>query len=280
MPPARSTALAAVLLLGAGCLGLSACSSAVGTASQPTEPTATATAGTVQPLPTGSVEPMPGDSDAPSTMPSGMAPSTTTLASPSARATIDPHAKVIYLTFDDGPWVPYTDEMLKVLAKNDATATFFVVGQMVKAHPGLVPKILAAGHAVGNHTWNHPNLTTLSDHEIKQQVRWTERVVGPEISPCLRPPYGATNEHIRSLVASLGYRTVLWTDWAVDWEQPPVPTLLNYLDKATHNHANILLHDGGGDRPNTVAAVRIMLPRWRKMGYTFAAVPACEKPPL
>jgi len=188
---------------------------------------------------------------------------------------VDPAAKVIYLTFDDGPWVPYTQQMLRVLKDNDAIATFFVVGEMVQEHPDLVPKIVAAGHAIGNHTWSHPQLPTLTDSQIKEELRSTAEVVGPAMGPCMRPPYGATNERVRAITKSMGYHTYLWTDWAVDWEQPPVADLLESLRNATQDKANILLHDGGGDRPNTVEAVSIMIPRWKKQGYTFEALPRC-----
>lgn len=98
------------------------------------------------------------------------------------------------------------------------------------------------------------------------------------MSPCLRPPYAGTNDHVRAITKEEGYRTVLWTEWAVDWEQPPVDQLVQYLQDGTYDKTNILLHDGGGDRPNTVEAVRIMIPKWKKQGYTFAPVPACVKP--
>ncbi len=214
----------------------------------------------------------------PSDVPSSLRPTAEESASPSASATVDPHAKVIYLTFDDGPWVPYTQQILDVLDKYDATATFFVVGEMVAQHHDLIRKIHAAGHAIGNHTYDHANLTTLPDDRIRWELRKTARQVGPDLAACMRPPYGATNEHIRRITRSEGYKTVLWTDWAVDWDQPPVPELVGYLEDATYDKANILLHDGGGDRPNTVAAVREMLPRWIKKGYTFQALPECLTP--
>lgn len=201
-----------------------------------------------------------------------------TSSSPSARAMVDPDAKVIYLTFDDGPWVPYTQQILDILAKYDAQATFFMVGEMAAQHKDLVRKVKAAGHAIGNHTWDHANLTTLSDAQIIEELQRTEHTlatVGPVLGACMRPPYGATNSHIRSLAKKQGYHTYLWDYWAEDWNQPPIPQFLQSLETATEPGSNILLHDGGGDRPNTVEAMRIMIPRWIKKGYTFQALPAC-----
>lgn len=216
-------------------------------------------------------------------VPPSLEPQPETSQSPTATATIDPNAKVIYLTFDDGPWVTYTQQILDILAEHDAKATFFVVGEMAQQHMGLIKKEYEAGHAVGNHTWNHADLTTLSDAGIHEDLLSVGKLLGEYGAPCMRPPYGSTNDRVRAITKEAGYRTVLWTDWAVDWEQPPVPQLMNYLKEATEGRppgppANILLHDGGGDRPNTVEAVRQMIPKWIKQGYTFEPVPACLKP--
>ena len=256
-----------VALLAAAPLVVAACSS--GAAQQ----TATTTS-SGQPAVTGAASP----SAASPSVPPSLTPTTETSASPTASATVDPDAKVIYLTFDDGPWIPYTQQILDVLAKNDATATFFVVGEMVQQHPDLIRKIHEAGHAIGNHTWDHANLTEVSEEQVRWELRKTARAVGPTMAACMRPPYGATNETVRRITRQEGYRTILWTHWAVDWEQPAIPEFLGYLEDATQDKANILLHDGGGDRPNTVEAVRIMLPRWIKKGYTFQAVPQCLTP--
>lgn len=253
-------------LVAAVPLALAAC--APGVAQQ------NATTASGQPAVTGSPTPPV----ATPSVPSSLTPSAEESAAPSASATVDPDAKVIYLTFDDGPWVPYTQQILDVLAKHDATATFFVVGEMVAQHPDLVRKIHEAGHAIGNHTWDHANLTQVSEDQVRWELRKTARVVGPTMAACMRPPYGATNESVRRITRDEGYKTILWTHWAADWEQPPIPEFIDSLEAATEDKANILLHDGGGDRPNTVEAVRLMLPRWIKKGYTFQAVPECLTP--
>lgn len=203
---------------------------------------------------------------------------TATSPAPSPSPTVDPDAKVIYLTFDDGPWVPYTHELLQILDTYDAKATFFVVGEMVKAHPELIQEINDAGHAIGNHTYNHPMLTDLSDTQIRKELTSTQQVVGPEMGACMRPPYGDVDARVRRVARDLGYRTVLWDEWASDWEVPPVDTLVQRLADVTYDGVNILLHDGGGPRANTLAAVKIMLPKWIKQGYTFQSLPICTTP--
>lgn len=197
---------------------------------------------------------------------------------PSSSYTVDPTRKVIYLTFDDGPWIPYTQQILDTLATYNATATFFVVGEMANIRRDLIRKIKNAGHAIGNHTYRHPKLTTLSDESIREQIRATTDVVGRDrMGACMRPPYGSTDARVRSITRQEGYKTVLWSASALDWDQPPVSTMVDTLNEGTKDKANILLHDGGGERPNTVAAVQAMMPKWVKRGYTFEAVPACTK---
>ncbi len=208
------------------------------------------------------------------TGPSAQSPS----PEPSSSFTVDPTRKVIYLTFDDGPWVPYTEQILDTLATYNATATFFVVGEMANVYPDLIRKIKTAGHAIGNHTYRHPKLTTLSDEAIRDQLSATTEVVGrSRMGACMRPPYGATDARVRSVSKQAGYKTILWSASALDWNQPSVSKMVEYLEEGTKNKANILLHDGGGERPNTVAAVQAMMPKWVKRGYTFEAVPACTK---
>ena len=197
---------------------------------------------------------------------------------PSSSFTVDPTNKVIYLTFDDGPWVPYTEQILDTLATYNATATFFVVGEMANVYPDLIRKIKTAGHAIGNHTYRHPKLTTLTDEAIREQLSSTTEVVGrSRMGACMRPPYGATDARVRAVTKQEGYKTILWSASALDWNQPSVSKMVEYLEEGTKNKANILLHDGGGERPNTVAAVQAMMPKWVKRGYTFEAVPACTK---
>jgi len=194
------------------------------------------------------------------------------------RAAVGPRSKdkVLYLTFDDGPSA-YTASLLKALDSYDAKATFFVTGN-AGMHKKQVRRMARAGHAIGNHTYNHLRLTQLSDAAIRDELRRTAKVVGPVMGACMRPPYGATNDRVKAVTTDEGYKSILWDFWAEDWNQPPIPQFLESLETATEDGSVILLHDGGGDRPNTVEAMRQMLPRWTKQGYTFQALPACTRP--
>lgn len=188
---------------------------------------------------------------------------------------VEPRSKVIYLTFDDGPWEGTTRQLLKILDRYDAKATFFMVGEMARALPHLVREVRAGGHAIGNHTYHHADLTKLDDEGIRRELRSAAKPLGPGLGPCMRPPYGETNNRVRAVVRSEGYRTYLWTVWANDWDRPPAATMVSHLRKVTKNKSNVLLHDGGGPRENTVEAVRRLLPEWIAKGYTFRALPGC-----
>ena len=183
--------------------------------------------------------------------------------------------KVIYLTFDDGPAPPYTDEIMALLNKYGATATFFVVGQQVQAFPGEVKKIAAAGHAIGDHTQTHPNLNKLSAPQVRAQLADVQQEAGPAIGKCMRPPYGLIDTKGVAIAKSLGLTVIMWTGHALDWSSPPVSEMIPALKAATHPGAVILLHDGGGPRDHTVSALKQYLPWLQSRGYRMLAVPAC-----
>ena len=190
-------------------------------------------------------------------------PETSDSATPSPTAKAD---KVLYLTFDDGPSVESTEKILKVLEEHDAKATFFVYGTMAKPLPEEVKKIVDAGQAIGNHTFSHPKLTTLSDKQIRQELRSTAKVVGAGMGPCMRPSYLDTNERVRRISKQEGYATIMGDLAAQDWTNPPVSTLVQSLRGATKDGNIIILHDGTNGRPSTVAAIRKMVPVWIKQG--------------
>ena len=186
--------------------------------------------------------------------------------------------KVLYLTFDDGPWPPTTDAILNALAANQANATFFVVGNQVRAHPEYVQQILDQGHAIGNHTMTHADLIASSREEVRAELSDTTKLVGSSrMGDCMRPPYGLIDQKVAAVAHSLNLMPILWTGHAQDWDPPGADQMIQMLKDATHPGAVILLHDGGGDKPQTVSVVKQMLPWWKQQGYTFATVPACRK---
>lgn len=201
-----------------------------------------------------------------------------TLPEASDSATTSPIAKpekVLYLTFDDGPAVPETEQILKILDEHDAKATFFVYGTMVEPLPKEIKKIVDAGQTIGNHTYSHPLLTSLNDQEIREELRSTAKVVGPGMGPCMRPSYLDTDARVRRISKQEGYATILGDLAAQDWTNPPVPELVRSLRGATRDGNIIILHDGPAGRANTVAAIRKMVPVWIKQGFSLEALPKC-----
>ena len=186
--------------------------------------------------------------------------------------------KVIYLTFDDGPAVTYTKQILALLKKYDAKATFFQLGQNSTAHRDLTAAVLAQGHALASHTWDHADMTKLSTtaltHEIDETTRALSKAKGGPIT-CLRPPYGAVNDRVRAAVAGRKLALHLWDIDPQDWSRPGVNAIVSNVLAGAHPGAVSLMHDGGGDRSQSVAALAKILPTLAARGYRFASLPGC-----
>ncbi len=273
------TKLAGPLLLALAATGCSTFSSSVASESVAVPGQETSAAASPSSSPSVQAEPSSQPSESSSEVATDSPFEDRPSTAPSSPLTPERKAKVLYLTFDDGPWLTTTEQILDILAEYDATATFFVQGEMAWALPDILKKVHKAGHAIGNHTYRHANLTTLSDEGIRETFRATTEEVGRNrMGACMRPPYGATNDRVRAVSKQEGYKQVLWDTTADDWNQPSPLTMVEYLKAGTKNKANILLHDGGGERANTVAALQLMMPIWVKRGFTFEAVPACAKP--
>ncbi|MEV8375435.1 polysaccharide deacetylase family protein [Kribbella sp. NPDC056861] len=176
--------------------------------------------------------------------------------------------KVLFFSFDDGPDPVWTPKILQVLAKYGAHATFFQLGTMQAAHPGLREQILAAGNTIGSHSISHPQLTA-----ITPQKRHHEIFDGP-VSKCFRPPYGASNPKVRADIKAAGMVQVLWDVDPRDWARPGTQAIVNNILAHARRRNIILMHDGGGERAQTVAALDKALRILKGQGYTFAAM-AC-----
>ncbi len=186
---------------------------------------------------------------------------------------------VMYLTFDDGPNPVYTPQILDVLAKHQAKATFFVLGSLVEAHPRLVQRIVDEGHTIGNHTWNHEDLTRLSREDFDRTVGNTQTLLGDKGTPCLRPPYGARNATTRQWAAQHGLGLALWNVDPTDWRQPPAQTIADHIVQRAQPGAVVLLHDGGGFRDETVQAVDLALQALADSGLSYESLCTYPKAP-
>lgn len=177
--------------------------------------------------------------------------------------------KRVALTFDDGPHPKNTMKILELLKKHDAKATFFMLGSRVDFYPAIAKEIAENGHELGNHTWNHKDLTTLSSEMIKQEVEETSAIIlqatGQEPT-VMRPPYGATNKEVGSVV---NLPSILWTVDTLDWKTHDPQAVLEEVKKNVRDGSIILMHD---IHETTVKAVELVLDYLEENGYTCVTV--------
>ena len=183
----------------------------------------------------------------------------------------------VALTFDDGPWPHTTQQMLTILSQRQAPATFFVVGRQVERYPELVRREVAAGMAIGSHSYRHPQpFDRLPVARIRDEITQGRRTLVPlGIYPVgFRPPGGAASPAVTAAAQELGDRTVLWSVDPADW-QPGVASdqLVQRVLAAARPGAIVLLHDGGGNRSATVAALPAIIDGLRRLGLTLTVVP-------
>ncbi|MGR6967062.1 polysaccharide deacetylase family protein [Geodermatophilus sp. URMC 61] len=178
----------------------------------------------------------------------------------------------VQLTFDDGPTRDVTPAVLDVLAAKGATATFFVTGENVQENPDIVRRAHEEGHRLGNHSWDHPDLSTLGRDEVESQLRRTSEVIQEATgsAPTLwRPPYGASNDIVDQAAEQAGLTTMLLWDIApgdADSKEPPsVETIRDRVLQEVQPDAVVLLHDAW--TPNTPAAVALVLDGLAEQGY-------------
>ena len=185
------------------------------------------------------------------------------------------HLPEIALTFDDGPNPFYTPQVLAILQKYGIKATFFDVGYLVADYPYIVRQEYNEGNTVANHSWSHLVLTYLSAQAILSQLTSTTNAIQAAIGvrpTFFRPPYGATNNTVLAQARHLGYTTVLWDGSAEDWKVPGVSVIINKLLSYARNGAILLLHDGGGNRAQTVAALPTIITTLENRGYKFVTI--------
>jgi peptidoglycan-N-acetylglucosamine deacetylase len=185
-------------------------------------------------------------------------------------STSQPAARIVRLTFDDGPVRANTPRVLNVLSNYRVKATFFVIGQRARRYPRLVKREYREGHSVQNHTYTHPALTTLGNARIRRELRATNQAIKAAGVPRpyrFRPPYGVTNARVRSVGASLGLVQTLWSVDPRDWANPPASVICRRVVSNARPGSIVLLHDGSG--ANTVEALPCIIKRLRAQGYGF-----------
>lgn len=187
----------------------------------------------------------------------------------------DKEDKVIYLTFDCGYENGNTEPILDALKKHNAKATFFVVGHFLETAPEIAKRMTEEGHAVGNHTYHHPDMSTISDLEsFRKEVEDVENlykeITGKDMIKYYRPPQGKYSTENLKMAKELGYSTFFWSLAYVDWNVDSQPTREQAFDKLLtriHPGAIVLLHSTSKTNGEILDE---LLTKWEEMGYRFA----------
>ena len=185
--------------------------------------------------------------------------------------------KLIALTFDDGPHIQYTEEVLNILKKNNIKATFFVIGGNVKNHPELLKKTFVDGNLIGNHSYTHPNLSKIDSNLITKELNRANDIIYKTIHvypTLMRPPYGACDTHCDKVANTLGFKKINWDYLVNDWDVNK--TTAGIIATNIIKHAGpgkiLSMHDGGGNREKTVKALPSIIATLKKEGYQFVTV--------
>jgi peptidoglycan/xylan/chitin deacetylase (PgdA/CDA1 family) len=189
-------------------------------------------------------------------------------------AAASPRTKSVALTFDGGP-SGYTRQIDRILQRKHVRASFFWVGSRVSGWEKVVRRVSRQGHEIANHSWFHDDLTKLPPDEVRRQLSRTNRLLSRltgERPRLFRPPYGAVNGRLRALAADLEMRTVLWNVDSLDWTGPGCEAIAARVRRQVRHRSIVLLHDGGGDRRQTVCALPRIIRDLRSRGYRFVTV--------
>ncbi|MFE7593701.1 polysaccharide deacetylase family protein [Kitasatospora sp. NPDC057512] len=222
-----------------------------------------------------------------STTPTASAAPTAPAADPSSPAAPPPRTgagtvigstasggRTVALTFDDGPG-PATGQILDLLAQYHAKATFCQIGQNAAANPAMVKRVLAAGHRLCDHSVHHPQpFAKLPHDKAEYEITAARNMIlqaggpGTEVG-WFRAPGGGFNADNEHITASLGMSSLGWSVDPRDWARPGTPAIVSAVQKQLKPGGVVLMHDGGGDRSQTVAALKQLLPWLVAQGYTF-----------
>ena len=199
---------------------------------------------------------------------------------PQVRATLPPQPSPrVALTFDDGPHPEWTPQVLDVLARHDALATFCVVGEQIPGNEDVLRRIHAEGHRLCNHTAGHDyGLPARPPTQIRDEIASVSdqisRVVPEAEVVVFRAPGGRFTTDVVDVAADLGMTSWAWSIDPMDWRTTETSVIVTSVLDAVAPDAVILLHDGGGDRSATVAAVAELVPVLASVGYEFVTLPA------
>ncbi len=181
----------------------------------------------------------------------------------------------VALTFDDGPGI-YTERILDALRRGHAKGTFFAIGRQISSFPLPLQRSVAEGNEIGDHTWNHPDVTKLTAKELKTELTDQADALQQDGLPrprLFRPPYGAYNDATLATTRKQHMLTVMWTIDSSDYVATNPRVLSKYVLGLARPGAIILMHDGGGNRTVTSRALPLIISGLSKAGYRMVTVP-------
>ena len=193
-----------------------------------------------------------------------------------------PERREVALTFDDGPNDPHSLHLLDLLANAGVKATFFMIGRYIDQRPDIARAVAEAGHAIGNHTYTHPNLIFQSQWQLRDEVSRCERAlqdaVGDRSTKLFRPPFGGRRPATLRTLRAMGMTPVMWNVTGYDWNAKSHESIERNTARRIRGGKVILLHDGGHlafgtDRSRTVEATKNIVSRYKEEGYTFKTIP-------
>ena len=185
---------------------------------------------------------------------------------------VDDGPMTVALTIDDGPSPLYTPQVLRVLEKHGVRATFSMVGKNVAYYPQVAREVASAGHLIANHTWSHQDVAALPAAAMREELSRAAVEIHAATGqrPTLfRAPYGAWSPALLDYCTAQGLTPLDWSVDPRDWARPGVTAIVQDILRTTRSGSIILEHDGGGDRSQTVAALKIVLPRLLGEGFRF-----------
>jgi len=183
--------------------------------------------------------------------------------------------KLIALTYDDGPDPTHTPALLEVLEEVGIKATFFVTGAQVARHPEIAREIVDAGHQIANHSHSHDDYRSLNDGALRDDINRAQDLIedASGVRPkWIRPPYGAVNNDVFERFAAEELNVALWNIDPRDWLRPGADYIAEHVIEHARSGAVVVLHDGGGDRSQTVEATRAIVETLTEDGFEFVTV--------
>ncbi|MDO4282210.1 MAG: polysaccharide deacetylase family protein [Clostridia bacterium] len=185
---------------------------------------------------------------------------------------IDKNRPVIALTFDDGPHPQNTINILQTLSKYHAKATFFMVGENVERNQGIPQKVIDQGSEIGTHTWDHKNLTKLSETDILDEITRGSKVIEENCGASvkfLRPPYGSNNELVRNIAKQQNKAVILWNVDTEDWKSRDAEMVYRHVIENVKDGDIVLMHDIYG---STAEATEKIVKELTEKGYQFVTI--------